>query len=37
MNRRKVARAHRAQPLWIDKEVGNVSMFSTDEQFCHAS
>lgn len=37
INRRKVARAHRTQPLCSDKEVGNVSMFKTGEQFCHVS
>lgn len=37
INRRRVARAHRTQPLCSDKEVGNVSMFKTGEQFCHVS
>lgn len=37
INRRRVARAYRAQPLCSDKEVGNASMFKTGEQFCHVS
>lgn len=37
INRRRVARAYRAQPLCSDKEVGNASMFRTGEQFCHVS